>query len=148
MKVHACTTPKGLPISVIQGPGSEYDAHKFEELLEMVEIRGNRGRPKTKPKVVVADTGYDDRAVRDLLRARGIKSCIPINERNRKNPKIGRPFGFNKETYAKRSGIERFFSWIKIGFRRLIIRYERLSICYMGLINIACFLIYWRELMK
>jgi transposase len=50
--------------------------------------------------------------------------CIPINERNRKNPEWGRPFAFDEETYAKRSGIERIFKWIKMGFRSLIIRYE------------------------
>lgn len=148
MKVHASVTQDGYPLSITQGPGSEYDAHRFEEILEKVEVRGKRGRPKTRPKIVVADTGYDDRAVRDLLRAKGIKSCIPINERNRKNPKRGRPFAFDEETYAKRSGVERFFSWIKMGFRRLIIRYERLNTCFMGLINIACFLIYWRETMS
>jgi len=52
---------------------------RFEELLGKVEVKRDRGRPRTRLKVVVADSGYDDRAVRDLLRARGIKSCIPIN---------------------------------------------------------------------
>jgi transposase len=133
---------------VIQGPGSEYDAHRFEEVLNKVIVKGPQGRPRTKPSEVVADTGYDDKSVRDLLRKRGIKSSIPINERNRKNPKRGRSYRFDEETYAKRSGIERFFSWIKMGFRRLILRYERSNTCYMGLIHIACFLIYWREIMR
>lgn len=147
MKVHASVTQDGLPLSVTQGPGNEYDAHRFKEILDKVEVRGKRGRPRTRPKVVVADRGYDDRAVRDLLRVRSIKSCIPINERNKKNPKRGRPYRFDEETYAKRSGVERFFSWVKMVFRWLIIRYERLNICFMGPIYIACFLIYWEEIM-
>ena len=135
-------------MSIIQGPGNEYDAHRFRDILDGIEVRGIRGRPRTKPDEVVADTGYDNRAVRDLLRERGIRSCIPVNVRNRKNPKIGRPYGFDEKTYSKRSGVERFFSWLKMGFRRLILRYERLSICYLGLIYIACFLIYWREVIN
>ena len=137
----------GLPLSVTQGQGNEYDARRFKEVLDKIEVRGARGRPRTRPDEIVADMGYDDKSIRDLLRERCIKSCIPVNERNRKNPKRGRPYRFNEEIYAKRSGIERFFSWIKMGFRRLIIRYERLNICFIGLINIACFFIYWREIM-
>jgi len=64
--------------------------------------------------------------VREYLRRRRIKASIPENERNRKKRKRGRPKRFSKKSYGKRSAVERFFSKIKKGFRRIIIRYERL----------------------
>ena len=43
---------------------------------------------------------------------------------------------------------ERFFGWLKSGFRTLATRYERLNTCFMGLLNLACFLIYWRKIFQ
>ena len=49
--------------------------------------------------------------------------------------------------YAKvRSSVERFFAWLKCGFRRVSVRYERLDATYTGFLNLASFLICWRVL--
>ncbi len=70
-------------------------------------------------------------------RNRGIKSNIPVNQRSRKQPKRGRPFGFDPELYKKRSAVERFFSWIE-AFKKIVPRYERYEHSFMGLIHLAC----------
>jgi len=41
--------------------------------------------------------------------------------------------------------VERLFAWLK-SFRRITIRYERLKITFLGLIQIACILIHLRVL--
>ncbi|MDE2589898.1 MAG: transposase [Patescibacteria group bacterium] len=41
-----------------------------------------------------------------------------------------------------RSSVERFFAWLKCGFRRVSVRYERLDVTYAGFLNLASFLIY------
>jgi transposase len=41
---------------------------------------------------------------------------------------------------------ERFFAWLKGGFRRLALRYERLPSAFTTLVSLACFLIPWRLL--
>ncbi len=45
-----------------------------------------------------------------------------------------------------RSCIERFNSWIKTRFRRIVLRYEIPESCFRGLLDIASFLIYWKKL--
>lgn len=57
-----------------------------------VKVPQKRGRPKNRPKELVADKAYDSRAFRNWLRSRGIKVCIPTFERRkRRSPKRGRP---------------------------------------------------------
>lgn len=86
--------------------------------------------------------------VREYLRKRRIKASIPENKRNRKKRKRGRPRRLNKEAYTKRSAVERFFSRIKTGFRRIILRYERLDRIFRALVLIATFFIYWEKLQE
>jgi transposase len=42
--------------------------------------------------------------------------------------------------------VERFFAWLKGGFRRLALRYERLLTIFAALVCLASFLIAWRLL--
>jgi len=74
----------------------------------------------------------------------GIKANIDINPRKRLKPKR-KSYRLIKEAYKRvRSAVERFFAWLKGGFRRLAIRYERLASTFLGLIQIACVMIYLR----
>ena len=78
------------------------------------------------------------------MERRRIKAQIP--RRSRKRHK-GRTPSFDEEGYKRnRSSVERFFSMLKGGFRRLSVRYERLSSTFLALIQIACFIILWRFL--
>ncbi|MDE1830633.1 MAG: transposase [Thaumarchaeota archaeon] len=99
------------------------------------------GRPRTRPGAVYADKAYDSSAIRRYLASRKIKSRIPkrIWKGSRKK-KTGR-------RYARvRSAVERFFAWLKCGFRRMSVRCERLDVTYTGFLNLASFLICWRVL--
>lgn len=101
-------------------------------------------RPRSRPKKVYADSAYDTFIVRVYLGRRRIKPQIPSRSRKRHR---GRPPSFDEASYKKRrSSVERFFSMLKGGFRRLAIRYERLASTFLGLIEIACFIILWRVL--
>ncbi|MHC1565194.1 MAG: transposase [Candidatus Syntropharchaeales archaeon] len=85
-----------------------------------------------------ADPAYDSDEIRDYLRKRGIKSNIPVNRRNRKSPKRGRLTRLDKDSYMKnRSTVERFNAWIE-SFKRILVRFERLAICFMAAVNLAC----------
>jgi transposase len=131
---------EGLPLSLVLSPGNEHDSKRFVEVLNGIRIGKGIGRPRSRPAEVLADAAYDNKEIRLYLRRRGIKSNIPGNKRNQKTPKRGRPMRFNRQ-----GSVERFFGWLKARFRRLAIRYERLNICFMGLLNLACFIIYWRR---
>jgi transposase len=136
---------EGLPLSLVLSPGNEFDSKRFVEVLNGIRIGNSIGRPRSRPLEVLADAAYDTKDIRLYLRRRGIKSNIPTNKRNQKAPKPGRPARFNRQSYQLRGSVERFFGWLKARFRRLAIRYERLNICFMGFLNLACFFIYWRK---
>jgi transposase len=146
VKFHAAVNSNSLPISLMIGPGNEHDSKRFEQVVSNVRVKIGRGRPRSKPQEVLADAAYDTEAIRTYLRRRGIKCSIPENKRNRKKPSRGRPNRFDKESYKKRGAVERFFAWIKLGFRRIAPRHERLDECFIGFIYLAAFLIIWRTI--
>ena len=112
--------------------------------MELIKIN-TTAKPRTRPFEVLADSAYDNTAIRQYLRSRAIKSSIPINTRNSKRRKKGRPTRFDPDSYSKRGTIERFFAWLKMGFRKLASRYERLNVVFKGLLDIACFLLCWKK---
>lgn len=92
---------------------------------------------------VYADKGYDARFIREYLRNRNIADCIPYrNFKTKKSNQIKDHDNYNKTRYV----VEQFFAWLKCGLHRTRIRYERKAENYLGLINIACIMMYWRVL--
>ena len=146
MKAHAVVNSDSIPIVIVLGAGNEHDSRKFEQIVGSIRIKTGRGRPKTRPKEILADAAYDTESIRRYLRRRGIRSSIPSNKRNQKKPLRGRPTRFDEEEYKKRGAVERFFGWLKIGFRRILVRYERIDACFAGWIILASFLIIWRKM--
>ncbi len=91
---------------------------------------------------VYADKGYDSTSIRNYLKNRNINPCIPFRKNSNKARKNKSYKKYNKIRYV----VERFFAWLKNGFRRTAIRYERVAENYLGLVNIASFLMYCRVL--
>lgn len=91
---------------------------------------------------VYADKGYDSTSIRSYLKNRNINPCIPFRKNSNETTKNKSYKKYNKIRYV----VERFFAWLKNGFRRTAIRYERVAENYLGLINIASFLMYCRVL--
>jgi transposase len=130
-----------LPVNVILGPANEHDSRKLFPLMNGINIATGAHRPKKRPKHVFADLAYDTFLVRLF---QGERSKLRFQKRSKKKH-AGRPFDYDKEAYKKyRSSVERFFGWLKGGFHRLEVRHERLSSTFIGLIQIACFIIHWR----
>ncbi|WP_321416923.1 transposase [uncultured Methanomethylovorans sp.] len=142
--MHACVSCEGFPLTIQISSGKEHDRQHFIEVMEDIKVKTD-GRPRTRPLEVLADAAYDDTEIRQYLRSRAIKSNIQINTRNSKRKKRGRPTRFDEETYYYRGTIERFFAWLKMGFRKLASRYERLNVVFKGLLDIACFLLCWKK---
>ena len=82
----------GLPIGLHVDSAQPHEVTLAETTLATIRVPQTRGRPKTRPKELVADKAYDSAAFRRKLRTRGIKPTIPTFERRkRRNPKRGRP---------------------------------------------------------
>ena len=94
---------------------------------------------------VYADKGYDSKIIRDYLKNKNIKDCIP--KRNYKTNNNQTKNNFAANNYNKiRYVVERFFAWLKNGFHRIRIRYEKNCDNYVGFIYLASIMMYWRVL--
>ncbi len=69
---------RGRPLNFLLTPGQSSDQKGFAPLVDGLEVRsGKRGRPRSRPRKIVADAAYLAHSNRRLLRRRGIGSFIP-----------------------------------------------------------------------
>ena len=102
--------------------------------------RQRGGRPKQRPKELVADRAYDSDLFRRWLRSRGIKPTIPAYlRRERKRPKRGRLVKVGPG-YAERWKVERTFAWLG-NFRRWLARHERHLFTFRAFLLVASILV-------
>ncbi|MGW3500186.1 transposase [Streptomyces globisporus] len=77
-KVHLAVDGRGLTLSIVLTPGNVNDSTAFGQVLDGIRTpRLGTGRPRTTPDRVLGDKAYSSRAVRHLLRRRGIAATIP-----------------------------------------------------------------------
>ena len=87
--------------------------------------------PHIRPRAtVVADRGYDARAIIDLIAAHGGRAHIPT-QRDRKVQR-----SVDATLYRKRNLVERFFNKLK-HFRKIATRYEKTARNYLAAVLIA-----------
>jgi transposase len=118
--------------------GAAHDSKYFTEVMRQVRIPGKIGRPRNKPREVVADKGYDAGHLRQYLRKRNIKAMIPekkLRKGTRRRKKGPHP-RFNKDIYKERASVEQSIGWIK-ECRRIATRYEKLSVSFLAMIKLA-----------
>ena len=84
----------------------------------------------TRTAHVVADRGYDARALVDLVAARGAVAHIPT-QRGRKVQR-----SVDAAIYRERNLVERFFNKLK-HFRRIATRFDKLARNYLAAVLIA-----------
>ncbi len=127
-----------MPLAALLSEGAAYDGAYLHPLLAEVKIAQKRGRPKTKPKQIVADKGYDAAALRSKLRKRGIRAMIPEKRlaQGRKRRKKGPHYRFDKDTYKKRAAIEQSIGWLK-EYRRIATRFEKLALSFLTMVKLA-----------
>lgn len=87
-----------------------------------------RGLPPARN--LVADQGYDARAIVDLVRAHGTEPHIPT-QRDRKVQRL-----VSATLYRERNLVERFFNRLK-QFRKIATRYEQTTRNFLAAILIA-----------
>lgn len=130
-KRHLITDGGGLPLAVAVTAANVNDYHQLLPLLDQVATVGDGCE-------VLADRGYDAKAVREGISERGY---IPrVSARNR--PGEGR----RRDNQAReRSVIERTFAWLS-WLRRLATRWERRGELYLAFLQLGCALICCRRL--
>src|ERR1700751_3975856 len=75
---------EGIPRGVRLESASPAEVPLAEPTLGEVSVPQPRGRPRQKPKRVIADAGYDSDPLRKRLRQRGIELIAPYRKNNKK----------------------------------------------------------------
>ena len=89
-------------------------------------------------KRLIGDKGYDADWLRDDLKARNVRVCIPARAgRNR-------PASHNRKLYKKRRRIEIAFARLK-DWRGIAMRYTRCGDLFLSAIALAAAVIFWLQ---
>ena len=99
--MHVRAEGGGKPITFVVTPGQRHEAVVFEQLMEQGAVnRPGRGRPRLRPKRVVADKGYRSGKIRRYLRRRGIRYTLPRKQNERRRGP------FDRQQYRHRNRVE------------------------------------------
>jgi transposase len=126
------TDARGVPLVLQLTAANEHDVSTLLPLVtELPLVAGKPGRPKYKPKALIADKAFDCEPLRELLRWLGIKPLIPYRGDE------ARGLG------ALRWFAERTISWLH-QFRRLRIRWDRNPLVHQAFLDLAAAVICYR----
>ena len=126
--------------------GNHNDAYQLQSNLQQAFKEMKQLGLNIKNAFFNADKAFDLKISRKTCFNHGLIPNMPENKRNRKKVKRGRKRLFNAEVYKRRFVAERSFAWID-KFKRLLIRFERKSIYFLGAHYIAFTMINLRHAM-
>ena len=125
----------GTPLAVELTAANVNEVTRLVPLVDAIPpVRGKVGAPLAKPKLVMADRGYDSDDNRIALSGKGIATRIA-----RRNTAHGSGLGVFR--YVVEQTIALFHQ-----FRRLRVRYERRDDTHEAFMSLGCAMICWRRL--
>jgi hypothetical protein len=140
--IHSLTEAGGMPLATCTTPANGNERGEVLGMLDAVTIKtGQCGRPRKRLKVLMADQGYDARALRQHLRKRGIRAQIPKRVWKATRSR-GRPITME----GPRFQAERTCSWFQKKDRRLAVRWGRLAACFNAFMTLAAIHIWIQKL--
>jgi transposase len=87
-----------------------------------------------KPETVIADRGYDSRALVEEIESRGAEAVIPT-QKNRAEQRA-----IDHHVYGERNLCERFWSKVK-HYRRVATRFEKKAINFLAFVKVAAMMV-------
>jgi transposase len=133
-KLMAVADRFGLPLAVCAASATPHEVTLVAATLDSRFV-------DEPPRRLIGDRAYDADPLDEALLELGIEMIAP-HRRNRTRPRTqdGRPL----RRYKRRWKIERLFAWLG-NFRRLVVRYERHALNYLGFVHLGCALILLRQ---
>ena len=116
----------GNPIKVSLTEGQVHDAREAPSILDGIAST-----------TILADKGYDSNKLIAQLEKQGNAVCIPPRA-NRKQPRE-----HDRALYNHRRQVEMLFQKIK-RYRRVATRDEKLAVTFLGMVQLACVLVWLR----
>jgi transposase len=132
------TDANGLPLGMLTSSAGVGEVRMAAATLATIQVPQRKGKPKSRPRQLIADKGYDSRPLRRSLHARGIRPCIPPKRRpSNWKQRQGRPLKQYTEEYRHRWPVERTFAWLGHQ-RRLLVRHEYKLENFHAFYTLAC----------
>ena len=133
MLLHRLTEGGGMPLANRTTPAKGDERAHVLPLRDAVKSRtGQRGRPRNRRRVIATETGYAAKAWREKLRKRGSRAQIPQRVWKTKKNR-GRP----SAQVVPRFQAERTVAWFQKKYRRLVVRWERITACFEAFLALA-----------
>jgi putative transposase len=148
-KRHVLTEQRGIPLSVVITAANTHDMKSAAKTLDNIVIikrRRRRERIQASSSKTIQnlclDKGYDSQEMEyeaikrgyvPHIRHRGEESLLAMTEK------------YNNHHHVRRWVVERTNSWHN-RFRKLLVRYEKKSDNYLGLVHFACCIIVYRRI--
>ncbi|MBV8885803.1 MAG: transposase [Chroococcidiopsidaceae cyanobacterium CP_BM_RX_35] len=121
----------------VTAPGNCHESSLLLKALSQVTCIAKHVGLELNKIIVSLDAAYDSRTNRKAIFNRGMVPNIPANPRGRLTPKRGRKPLFQPTLHQERFfTIERVFAW-EDKFRRLLLRFERISQLHYALKSLA-----------
>ena len=110
-----------------------------------VRLPRRRGRPRTRPRQLLGDKAYSSPRIRRYCRRRGIRAVIPRRKDELRRGRPGRPPGFDRQAYRRRSAVEQAVGWLK-ECRSVATRFDKLAVNFLAMAKLACIRLILRRL--
>ncbi len=122
-----------MPLANRITPANGSEREQVMPLLSSIRVKTNSpGRSRKRVKVLAADKGYDSKNLRAALRKRGIRPQLPKRTWKTKKNR-GRPIKISVPRFQQ----ERCFAWFQRKYRRLVVRWERISAYFNAFVSLA-----------
>ncbi len=129
----------GGPLGVVVAGANVPDFKLLDETIEAVVAE--RPDPKLVEQHLCLDAGYDNAPSREVVERHGyVEHIRPAREGPRPKRRAGR-------RKARRWVVERTLSWLS-KCRGLLVRYDKHAENFLGLIQLACGLLWYRRLYR
>lgn len=138
MKRSLLVEADGGPLAVVIAGANVPDFKLLEATLDAIVVERPRPSEKGAPQNLCLDKGYDKQACRELVEER---DYIPHIRRigEEKLDEMG-----EKRYPARRWVVERTLGWLS-KCRAILVRYDKKAANYLGLIKVACILLWYRR---
>lgn len=139
-KRHVLVDGAGVPLSLVLTGANRHDVTQLESVLDSVVIERPKFDYTQEPtENLCADKGYFGEPALEAIVLRGY---IPhVVSRGEEKLSLDN----NPLFKARRWVVERIFSWLN-RFRKILVRYEKYDYSYLGLLQIACAFVAFRQI--